>query len=195
MLVCSICYLCWGNLCHWNCCSHKIKWWTLSMLRLLSRPNNGTSFPYSAGTIITTSIFVFCWLPSLMMLLISTTWSCITFKMYYTGGNNQLNRRLISLPIILPASFILNTLFNIVLLRHLVLVVIPSLFKLLVETPWEWFIMTSTCGKNAAEEYCILIQHSSAAFFPLLSLRLSLPNSLKLQIKCINFCEYLSWEL
>ena len=87
--------------------------------------NNGTSFPYSAGTIITTSIFVFCWLPSLTILLISTTWSCIAFKKYYTGGSNQLNRQLVSLPIILPASFILNTLF-IVLLRRLVLVIIQS---------------------------------------------------------------------
>ena len=80
-------------------------------------------FNFSARTIVMISYVVLTWLPSLVILLISTTWSCVIFKKRYTGGNDQLNRRLISLPVVLPAVFILTTLFT-VLLRRLVLVIV-----------------------------------------------------------------------
>ena len=72
-------------------------------------------------TIAMISYVVLAWLPSLVILLISTTWSCVVFKKCYTGGNDQLNRWLISLPVILPTGFILTTIFTL-LLRHLVLI-------------------------------------------------------------------------
>jgi hypothetical protein len=66
----------------------------------------GGSFNFSARTIVMISYVALIWLPSVVILLISTIWSCIVFKKRYTGGNDQLNRRLISLPIILPVGFI-----------------------------------------------------------------------------------------
>ncbi len=85
----------------------------------------GGSFNFSARTIVMISYVTLTWLPSVVILLISTIWSCIVFKKRYTGGNDQLNRRLISLPIILPVGFILSTVFTL-LLRRLVLVIILS---------------------------------------------------------------------
>jgi hypothetical protein len=87
--------------------------------------NVRTSFNFSARTIVMISYVALTWLPSLVILLISTIWSCIIFKKRYTGGNDQLNRRLISLPVILPVVFVLTTLFT-VLLRRLVLVIVQS---------------------------------------------------------------------
>ena len=85
--------------------------------------NVGASFSFSANTIVLLSYVALTWLPSFVILLISTIWSCTVFKKRYTGGNDQLNKRLISLPVILPAIFILTTLFA-VLLRRFVLIVI-----------------------------------------------------------------------
>ena len=85
--------------------------------------NVGASFSFSARVIVMISYVVLTWLPSVVILLISTIWSCVIFKKRYTGGNDQLNRRLISLPVVLPAIFILTTLFT-VLLRRLVLVIV-----------------------------------------------------------------------
>ena len=87
--------------------------------------NFQATFNFSARTIVTVSYIVLAWLPSLVILLISTTWSCVVFKKRYTGGDDQLNRRLISLPVILPTGFILATVF-ILLLRRLVLIIIQS---------------------------------------------------------------------
>lgn len=88
--------------------------------------NIGASFKLSAMTIVMISYVVIAWLPSLVILLVSTTWSCIVFKKHYAGGNDQLNRRLISMPVILPTIFILTTLFTVVL-RRVVLVIIQSI--------------------------------------------------------------------
>ena len=85
--------------------------------------NVGASFHFSAKTIVMISYVALSWLPSLVILLISTSWSCIVFKKHYTGGNDELNRRLISMLVVLPAVFILTTLFT-VLLRRLVLIII-----------------------------------------------------------------------
>ena len=95
------------------------------MHRLLPWPKCSSRFNFSARIIIMISYVVLAWLPSLVILLISTTWSCVVFKKRYTGGNDQLNRRLISLPVILPAGFILTTIFTL-LLRRFVLITIQS---------------------------------------------------------------------
>ena len=87
--------------------------------------NVGTTFNFPAKTIVMISYVAVVWLPSFVILIISTSWSCIIFKKRYTGGNDQLNRRLISMPVILPAVFILTTLLT-VIIRRLVLVIIQS---------------------------------------------------------------------
>ena len=57
------------------------------------------------------------WLPSFVILLISTSWSCIVFKKHYTGEDDQLNRRLLSMPVILPAVLVLSTLASYIIRR------------------------------------------------------------------------------
>ena len=41
-------------------------------------------------------------LPSLAVVIVMSTWSCAIFKKYYTGGDDQLNCRMLSLPFIMP---------------------------------------------------------------------------------------------
>ena len=41
-------------------------------------------------------------LPCLIIVVFASTWSCIIFKQYSTGGDDQLNRKMLSLPIITP---------------------------------------------------------------------------------------------
>ena len=49
----------------------------------------------------------FCYFPSLFVVVLCTTWSCIVFKKSYTGGDDQLNRQIISLPIVLPLTLVI----------------------------------------------------------------------------------------
>ena len=53
-----------------------------------------------------------CFFPSLFILTFCTIWSCVVFKKSYTGGNDDLNRRVISLPIILPLTLIIPTMVS-----------------------------------------------------------------------------------
>ena len=50
-----------------------------------------------------------------------STWSCIVFKKYYTGRDDQLNRRMLSLPFIMPlviiASSVLEALLSLLVTR------------------------------------------------------------------------------
>ena len=53
--------------------------------------------------------------PSLVVVVITSTWSCAVFKKYYTGGDDQLNRRILSLPFIMPLVIIASSVFEAVL--------------------------------------------------------------------------------
>ena len=44
------------------------------------------------------------YLPSIAVVIVTSTWSCVIFKRYYTGGDDQLNRRMLSLPFIMPLA-------------------------------------------------------------------------------------------
>ena len=50
------------------------------------------------------SYMVISWFSSGLVVIVCTTWSCITFKKSYIGDDNDLNRRIISLPIVLPIT-------------------------------------------------------------------------------------------
>ena len=58
------------------------------------------------GTFITVffSIIFIAYIPTLAVVTTMSTWSCAVFKKYYTGGDDQLNRRMISLPFIMPLA-------------------------------------------------------------------------------------------
>ena len=52
----------------------------------------------------------FCYLPSLFVVVLCTIWSCIVFEKNDTSGNDQLiNRKIISLPIVIPLFLIIPT--------------------------------------------------------------------------------------
>ena len=49
------------------------------------------------------------YLPSTALVIIMSTWSCAIFKKYYTGGDDSLNRRMLSLPFIMPLANLTST--------------------------------------------------------------------------------------
>ena len=58
------------------------------------------------------SFVVICFLPSLIVVVFCTIWSCIIFKKNYIGDNDGLNRRMLSLPIVIPLVLILPSVLN-----------------------------------------------------------------------------------
>ena len=58
------------------------------------------------GTFITVffSIIFIAYIPTLAVVTAMSTWSCAVFKKYYIGGDDQLNRRMISLLFIMPLA-------------------------------------------------------------------------------------------
>ena len=86
----------------------------------------GQSVPsFPAKNIVYISYVVIAWLPSLVIVLLSSTWSCVVFKQYYIGADNHLNRRLISMPLIMPAVLIATTALP-VIMRRIVFIVLRS---------------------------------------------------------------------
>lgn len=65
------------------------------------------------------SFLPLAWIPSLITVVITATWSCVIFKKSYTGGNDQLNRRILSIPFVMPAVVIVTNLFSTILFRTL----------------------------------------------------------------------------
>ena len=75
-----------------------------------SRPESSSIF--GVLTTVFLAMIVCSFLPSLVVLFITSTWSCAVFKHYYTGGDDQLNRRILSLPIIMPLALIASTMLE-----------------------------------------------------------------------------------
>ena len=63
----------------------------------------------STYTVILIVISVFILVPCFGVIFAMVIWSCIVFKKSYVGGNNELSRRIISLPIIIPQYIILSS--------------------------------------------------------------------------------------
>ena len=75
-----------------------------------SRPESGSGFGVFATIFL---ILIMCsFLPSLIVVSVTSTWSCAVFKHYYTGGDDQLNRRILSLPIVMPLALVASTVFE-----------------------------------------------------------------------------------
>ena len=51
-------------------------------------------------------------LPSLVVGITTSTWSCAAFKTYYAGRNDQLNYRMLSLPFLMPLVIIASSVFE-----------------------------------------------------------------------------------
>ena len=70
-----------------------------------SRPDSGI------GDLVKVFILmlVLSFIPSLAVVVVTSTWSCTVFKKYYIGGDDQLNRRMLSLPLVMPLAIIAST--------------------------------------------------------------------------------------
>ena len=67
----------------------------------ISQQFSGLAFTFTSYALVSL-------LPSFIVVLICTTWSCVVFKKaYILGDSEELNRRIISLPIVLPITLIL----------------------------------------------------------------------------------------
>ena len=72
-------------------------------------PNSRSESLFGDSIKIFSSILLVSFLPSLAIVISMSTWSCAIFKKYYTGGDDQLNRRMLSLPFIMPLALIAST--------------------------------------------------------------------------------------
>ena len=61
---------------------------------------------------------VTCFIPCLLVVTLCTIWSCAIFKKNYIGGNDDLNRRMLSLPFVLPLILIIPTVISVPLVRY-----------------------------------------------------------------------------
>ena len=52
------------------------------------------------------------YLPSTAVVIIMSTWSCAIFKQYNSGGDDSLNRRMLSLPFIMPLANLTSTVLD-----------------------------------------------------------------------------------
>ena len=73
-----------------------------------SRPESGFSDLLVIFVLVTLGSF----LPSLVIVIVTSTWSCAVFKKYYIGGDDQLNRRILSLPVVMPLVILSSTLIE-----------------------------------------------------------------------------------
>ena len=71
-------------------------------------PDSGPETSFVIRNVIL-SLSLVILLPSLAVVIVASTWSCVVFKKYYTGGDGQLNRRMLSLPFIMPMVIIAST--------------------------------------------------------------------------------------
>ena len=84
-------------------------------------PNNLPVTGLDNHEVVSLLFFLVVLLPSIAVVVVTSTWSCAVFKRYYTGGDDQLNRRMLSLPFIMPlviiASSVLEALLSLLVTR------------------------------------------------------------------------------
>jgi hypothetical protein len=70
-----------------------------------SRRFPGITYAFSAYTIVS-------WIPSSVVVLVCTIWSCCIFRSAYIGDNDVVSRRMISLPIVMPSLLVLPSIMS-----------------------------------------------------------------------------------
>ena len=70
---------------------------------------------FSTYTLLLVGLIITVVLPCLVVIFIALLWTCVIFKKSYLGDDNQLNRRIISLPIIMPLVTIFASIFYFIL--------------------------------------------------------------------------------
>jgi hypothetical protein len=98
----------------------------ISLLFTIVRLRDGDTFlcagacpgiPTSHVLLLFGSYIAVVWIPSLLMTVTVTTWSCVIFKRSYTGRDSGLNRRIISIPLLMPTIIMLTTISTFGLFR------------------------------------------------------------------------------
>ena len=70
------------------------------------------SAKFPAIGIALASYIIVSWFPSFLVVMVCTSWSCLIFKKSYIGGNDDLNKRIISLPIVLPITLAIPSILS-----------------------------------------------------------------------------------
>ena len=73
------------------------------------------STTFSTYTVLFVGLIVVVILPCISAIFLILMWSCFIFKKSYIGDDNHLNRRIISLPVIMPVVTIFATVFYFIL--------------------------------------------------------------------------------
>ena len=79
--------------------------------------------------------------PSLLIVPVLSTWSYAVFRNYYTGGDDQLNRRMLSLPVVMPLAASASSTLELVLIMTIGRVLL--MFPLIDYYPY-WALFTKT---------------------------------------------------
>ena len=106
------------------------------------------------------------WIPSLITVIITATWSCMIFKKSYTGGNDQLNKRILSIPLVMPFVIIATNLFAGFIIRALTSEIFLRLPFGAFRRYWVGFIQL---------EFTFILDAFSGFFYPILLLYLMPP--------------------
>ena len=72
-------------------------------------PNSRSESPLGFFAITFMANIFIAFLPSIFVVLTMSIWSCAVFRNYYTGGDDQLNRRMLSLPFIMPLGILASS--------------------------------------------------------------------------------------
>ena len=112
------------------------------------------------------SFLPLAWIPSLITVIITATWSCVIFKKSYTGGNDQLNKRMLSIPLIMPIVIIATNGFAGFIIRALISEIFIHLPLGAFRRYWVGFVQL---------EFTFILDAFSGFFYPLLLLYLMPP--------------------
>ena len=88
-------------------------YYSSQQIYICSGPCPGSMAQTSTGLITFALYVIFCYLPSLLIVIVCTLWSCAIYKKSYTvSHDSDLDRRIISMPIVLPLILITPTLLS-----------------------------------------------------------------------------------
>lgn len=132
----------------------------------LSDQQDQTLAVSSAFVPVFLSFIPLAWIPSLATVIITATWSCVIFKKSYTGGNNQLNKRILSIPLVMPIVIIATNLFAGFIIRALTSEILLRLPFGAFRRYWVGFIQL---------EFTFILDAFSGFFYPILLLYLMPP--------------------
>ena len=89
-------------------------------------PDSRSESGFGDIIVLFTAVTVGSFLPSLIIVIVTSTWSCVIFKKYYIGGDDQLNRRMLSLPVVMPLVILASS-----VIEGVVILIVAEIFLIL----------------------------------------------------------------